>query len=225
VYHVVYKCIHLYIHIYIYVYAFRYVFIYAHNIYIYIYTEEMKCVNATTRDEAARIQEWIVDHIKRLQRFITPASLPIEGIIFCTNMDKIERGRDITLNITIPDYKKYLLKVTNKKIQIERALHLSKLDNILENSKMTIKFLVVTLAGKGFFFRTKKGEIRKALPTKIDAVAEVKKHYSSYKEFKKFVIKVNLNKNNQDRLYEQYKNPVSEDIAIVDDVDDDDNEI
>jgi hypothetical protein len=204
-------------------------YLYMHIIYIYIYTEEMKCVNATTRDEAARIQEWIVDHIKRLQRFITPASLPIEGIIFCTNMDKIEglieRGRDITLNIIIPDYKKYLLKVTNKKIQIERALHLSKLDNILENSKMTIKFLVVTLAGKGFFFRTKKGEIRKALPTKIDAVAEVKKHYSSYKEFKKFVIKVNLNKNNQDRLYEQYKNPVSEDIAIVDDVDDDDNEI
>jgi hypothetical protein len=154
-------------------------------------------------------------------RFITPPSLRIEGIKYCTNMDKIEglieRGRNITLNTIIPDYKKYLLKVTNKRDQIERSLHLTKLENILENGQMNIKFLMVALAGKGFFFRTKRGDIRKSNPTKKEAIVEVKKYYSTYKEFKKFVIKVNLNKNNQDRLYEQYKFPVAEDVAIDDD--------
>jgi hypothetical protein len=57
----------------------------------------------------------------------------------------------------------------------------------------------------------------KSNPTKKEAIVEVKKYYSTYKEFKKFVIKVNLNKNNQDRLYEQYKFPVAEDVSIDDD--------
>jgi hypothetical protein len=183
--------------------------------------EEMKYATATNRDEAARIQEWLQNHIERLQRFITPPSLRIEGIKYCTNMDKIEglieRGRNITINTIIPDYKKYLLKVTNKRDQIERSLHLTKLENILENGQMNIKFLMVALAGKGFFFRTKRGDIRKSNPTKKEAIVEVKKYYSTYKEFKKFVIKVNLNKNNQDRLYEQYKNPIVDNLEIDND--------
>jgi hypothetical protein len=79
--------------------------------------------------------------------------------------------------------------------------------------------MMVALAAEGFFFRTKKGDIQKVMPKRAEAVAEVKKHYKTYKDFKKFVIKVNLNKNNQDRLYEQYKNPVVDDVVI------DDNEL
>jgi hypothetical protein len=191
--------------------------------------EEMKYASATNRDEAARIQEWLQNHFERLQRFITPESVPIEGIKYCTNMDKIEglieRGSNITLNTIIPDYKKYLVKITNKKDQIERSKHLSKLVNILDNKAMTIKFLMVTLAGKNFFFKTAKGVIRKTLPTREAVVTEVKKCYSTYKEFKKFIISVNLNKNNQERLYLQYLTPVEVDIDVNmnDDVEMNDN--
>lgn len=177
-------------------------------------TEENKCNAITSRAEADRIRGWLICHLKRLKSLDTPPSPMTEGIERWKNMNTIkgmlDRGRNITNEKVIPEYEKYLKKMKEEQRKSGEAEYMSKFKKVLMKIEMTIPFLLVAIAAKGELVKPQK---KGSIPTMKDlCVEKILHHYETYKEFKKFVISIDLNRANMKTLLKAYekeiKNPV-----------------
>jgi hypothetical protein len=168
--------------------------------------EEKKCRTTTLPGEQDRLEKWLVHYIGRLDRIVTDPSLVIEGAKKYEDMDTmdgmIENGRRVTLEVVIPEYERYFRGEKRKQQKALLEGYQSKLEKTITQKVITIPFMKVIIAAKGVrFVNQKVGSIIKTREWCID---QIKTLYASYTELKNFVLSIDLDKSNQDKLYKDY---------------------